>query len=523
MKYYGEKNNENLEYIKYEIEKFKKYFSRYLVLKKSKRIIRKNQFEYTFTHESPINEKNKYAIPKGKYYKPIGIYSTDIIEKSKIKELKKGIKKLLVTHKSHKFLNGSNSLDEIISNIDSIDDTYSSYFASIKCGRFDFITDKKINDVVDYFDIIIREFNASYLAIEVHIYLSKKKINDIIELINNNFCHKRGYIVDGFANSKKKSGGKKIKLISHYNNAHLKSEIINEKMIEIKWILFNELKKYIPLVLNSINIMPPSVNIYNTNIYPSDKDTRDFFSSVGINQYNGQFINEKEKLFFCTEITFRNRYPRKPTDLIFLVNEERCDSDDGFYSFGFKTMTYFEDIYQQLFKFLIVNTLIDKFASTCVYFKKLVNGLKVKRNKLKTLLIMRYKFELEIAWFKNVTSEIDWEIEKSHAIDKFAYEPNSRWYNVNRLVNKSIMGHKKIQKKIDLIQRDIDQKIQIIKHLDEFKSSKQNLIINIVMIVLTATTLFFILYPENTNIATTFAANTFTTISNLLRKLKMTY
>lgn len=513
LKYYGEIQNKKQEEFKYRAFKLQEYLPQFLTLNKEKRESKKTKYEYMFREKYRYKDKHTYSIPENKYYKPVGIFTTDIVEKNKINEIKKGLKELILKNTSHKFMGHFSSLDEIINSIDSIEDIFSSYYTEIRCGRFDFNNSNKLNEIIDYFDITIRNFNTSYLSIEVEIYIAENMNNKIKEIINNDYAHDRGFTRDIFINSNKKNGGKKSKSIIYYNNAHLKSEILNEKMIEIKWVLFNEIQKFLPLVLHNKNIMPPSVNIYDTNILEDEENSQVFLSSVGVDRFNGQYINEKEKLYFYTEVSSKFGLGKRNTDMIFLVNKNLYDNWDGFYSFNFRTMTYFQETYKDIYKSMIATTLFDEFATICIKYKKQLNNIPPRIYSLNKILKLRYNFESEITWYKNFANETDWHKEAKKVENIFDKKYETRGHNYTYLINTPLHGHERLNKFIKSIQQEIDRKLLAIGHLDEYNKSKMNTRINLIMLFISLITLILVVFPN-------FANELAGTIINILSNIK---
>lgn len=518
LKYYGEIQNKKQEEFKYRAFKLQEYLYRFSTLNKEKRELKKEKYEHMFSGKHKYKDKDTYSIPENRYYKPVGIFTTDLVEKNKINEIKKGLKELILKNTSHKFMGSFSSLDDIINSIDSIEDTFSWYHTEIRCGRFDFINSNKLNEIIDYFDITIRNFNTSYLSIEVEIYIAKNMNNKINDIINNDYAHDRGFTRDIFTNSNKKNGGKKSKSIIYYNNAHLKSEILNEKMIEIKWVLFNEIQKFLPLVLHNKNIMPPSVNIYDTNILEDEENSQAFLSSVGISQFNGQYINEKEKLYFYTEISDRDRLKKRQTDMIFLVNKNLYDNWDGFYSFNFRTMMYFQETYKDIYKSMIATTLFDRFATICIKYKKQLNNIQPRIYSLNKILKLRYNFESEITWYKNFANETDWYKEAKKVENIFDKEYETKGYNYTYLINTPLHGHERLNKFIKSIQQEIDRKLVAIGHLDEYKKSKMNTRINLIMLFISLVTLVLVIFPNFANELAYTIINILSTIKNKFLK-----
>lgn len=494
MKFYGVRRQKLNEDVNYLIARIGTLIKSFMVFDKDKRKQRKLWYKQLFKDKCSIGKYTSFSIPKGKYYIPISIVATDLVAKENISVLKKGVKKLLLKYTSHKFFGRQPSISEIFETIDEMDDTFTSWSTFVDCGRFDFSRNKKLSQYIDYFDIYIKNFNTSYLAVEIHIYLAEDIKNKLIEIINNDYKHERGFAINCFSHNSKKSGGKKSVSIAHYNDADLKSETINNMMIEIKWYLFNEISKYLPIILHKRNIMPPSVNLYKTNILYNDNSARVFWRSVGVSSFRGQFLSCSEKLFFETTISSKSTHGK--TDMIFIVNDETHQEQDGYYNFDFQVMIEFLEEYNQLYKLYLAYILNDVFAASCVKYRNKINKIKLKKNSFNKLLKIRYSFEKDMDWFKRFANETNWKKEQQRVEKIFDKKQCKRSYDYRVLTESPLIGQKKIKNSLDNIEKDIDQKLSIIEHINDYYRERKNSRINIVMLAISLTTLLFIIYPQ---------------------------
>ena len=233
----------------YSIEKLRRFCSQYTTLDKKKREHRKFNYIHSFVEPYKFRGEN-LGIPERKYYTPICIITSDLVLRENIPQIKSGLIKLLKKQYSHKFFGGQQSIDEILRNIEEMDDTLTSWYDCIDIGRFDFERDNTLNQDIPYFDVYIKNTNSSYLSIEFHLYLGDIFQRDLIQIINSNYINLKGYIVPGFMQNRKISGGKRTYNVTHYNNAHLKSDLIYESISLLKWRFYNKIQKYFPTILH---------------------------------------------------------------------------------------------------------------------------------------------------------------------------------------------------------------------------------------------------------------------------------
>lgn len=334
MRFYGILRKRYIEKIMYNIVKLKCFCSQYTTLNKERRDRRKFSYIRSFVKPYLFRDEN-LSIPEGKYYIPICIITSDLVLRENIPQLKSGLIKLLKKQYSHKFLGGQRSIDEILKNIENMDDTLTSWYDWVDIGRFDFERDSTLNQAISYFDVYIKNINSSYLSMEFHLYLADNYQKKQIQIINNDYVNIKGYVMPGFTQNRRISGGKRTYNIGHYNNAHLKSDLIYEKISILKWRFYNKIQRYFPTILHQRSINPPSINIYKTNINYLEETARHFWDSVGISGYQGQFIDESRKLFFKTNLS--GRYERNNrTDSIYVVNDLTMEHEPGYYSIDFQ-------------------------------------------------------------------------------------------------------------------------------------------------------------------------------------------
>lgn len=77
-----------------------------------------------------------------------------------------------------------------------------------------------------------------------------------------------------------------------------KSNQLYENLCIKKWLFFHEVNKFFKTFLHSSSEIPPAIIIYKTNIDYKNKDTRFFWLSIGIEDTEGQFLEDYDKLFF---------------------------------------------------------------------------------------------------------------------------------------------------------------------------------------------------------------------------------
>lgn len=495
MRFYGIKFKKRKEKFKFYVAKFKLFTLQFLALSKDKREQKRYWYNELFVDEFKLRKKN-YSIPTGKYYIPICVVTSDLILRENISDLQSGLIKLIKHQYSHKFIGGTQSIDEIIFNIENMDNTLNSWYNSVRAGRFDFENNRHLKRLISYFDVFIKNVNSSYLLLEFCIYPSKEFVRLLRNIIDNNFEDKHGYISYSFIQKGKISGGKQIPSICYYNDSGLKSDLIFENINILKWEFYNKIQTYFSTLLHTKELAPPSIEIYKTDISYSNKSASDFWDSVGITSFKGQSIDKNKKLFF--ETNHSERYNRHDyTDLLYIVNEETIEKKSGYYSFDFQIVTEFtENFSTAILKFETLYALNGLAARICIEYRQKLNKIKLKKNRFSKLLKLRYHYEKAIDFYKRYINDDIWKESESKIANVFNNKYNFHSYDYRIITESSVISQKKIQKQITALEKEFDNKTAILQHLSDYKNERKNRKINIVMLVLSIITVIFIVFPE---------------------------
>ena len=529
MKYYGILRKRNIENLLYLITRIKLCCSIYITFNKKSREHRKFWYKKLFNEHHKFKDKDS-SIPEGKYYIPICIITSDLVMREDIPVLQAGLNKLLKKQYSHKFSGAYQSVDEILGHIENMDDTLTLWYDQIGVGRFDFESNNSLNTAISYFDVYIKNINSSYLSIEFHLYLSDGFKKMQTELINNNYSDDKGHIQSGFTNNSKKSGGKRAYTVAHYNDAHLKSDLICENFTMLKWRFYDSMQKYFPTLLHQKGSIPPSINIYKTNISSTDSTAGNFWSSVGILSFQGQFIDESKKLFF--KINNSGRYEHNyRTDLIYIVNEETMKREGGYYSIDSEIAYEFAETFDtSVFKFALLSALNDLIANEIVRYKTKgrlkyyfryffgergsavvprksfsgsyistipkLNKVKLQKNRLNKLLKLRYHYTKDIDFYRRFISDDIWIKAEESIVNIFEGKHLRHSYDYRILTESPIAAKNKILEQMNVMCAEFNDKTEILQHLSAYKNEGKNRRINLIMLLLSIATVVFIIFPD---------------------------
>lgn len=497
MKYYGVWQKKIYEATAYHFTKLKHFCLQYTTLDKKKRNWRKMDYEVNFRNPYRFKDKSS-AIPNGKYCSPICAIMYDTVLREDIPQLKSGLKKLLKRNLSHKFFGNAQSIDKIFTCIESMDDALTERYSWIHVGIFDFEEDHSLKDLISYFNIYIRNINSSYLVIETHLHFSSNFLKKQIDIINNDYKNKTGHVYPALMKNQKVSGGKQFRVVCHYSDSDLKSDLIYENFSILKWQFYSRLQKFFPTVLHSRGTPPPTVYIYKTNIHYTETDTKEFWASVGVMEYAGQFIeNYSRKLFFKIQQSGRYNLRGKPSrDVIYLVNDETMEHLAGYYSPDIQIVDEFAMEFSDLIcKFLLLEVMNDTVVSKLVAHKHKLQKIKLKKNKLHELLKLRYLYERDVDFYRRYTHDNIWREPQKMISHIFINHRGFKIYDYKYLTEAPIVVKERIVEQMGMISEEFDSKISILQHLSAYKSESENRKINLIMLFFTATTLLFVVFP----------------------------
>lgn len=502
MKYYGIDKRIKDEERSYLYAKSRLWVKSVIPGKHQKR--HRENYEYSFARSRGIGHNFYNGMPKGHFVRLNRFVTSDMIFREDIGKFKQGIIRLFRRYGGgSRFLPFYNtSFEETSKKIEQMDSTLLSWFTNLKCGVFEF-HGKRIHEVIDFFTINIRNVNTSFLSVEFSIYITAEKSRELNEIICEDYHHMRGYAFKSLAY--KKGGGTKTGFsLGHYSDEALKADRIYEWISKVEWEFFEEIKKYIPLYLHSKGIMPPRIEIYYTDI-DYHEDNRFFWLSIGVSKENGQFIDERQKMFFESHNSGRYGSVRNNLDRYLYVVK-----DDGIEEGQLKSVkdhVYFhmDDFAGEYFKFMFLHVLSKEAADSLVSFKRRLDPIKLKKNRINKLLKLRYQFERRIDPFIRCYRDDIWDdsigilgYEIYQGSDRFLRSVSCAFVTTYKGVMKGISaGAKHVDEDINVIRKDFDDKQQILQHLSDYRNNTRTLWINILMLLIAVLTLFFVIFPEN--------------------------
>ena len=223
---------------------------------------------------------------------------------------------------------------------------------------------------------------------------------------------------------------------------------------------------------------------------------------IGIEDYQGQFVDERQKMFF--ENTLSGRYGKLYANnrLIYIFK------DDGIEIGQFesiKDMVYYhiEEYAIDYFKFMFLDMLSREAGKTLVEYKHKLDNIKLKRNNLESLLKLKYNFSMEIDDFNRYKRDDIWDKSKKRFADVYAYSDRVADHALNHFFishkifcDNATYESRKIDEDIDMVLAEFEEKKMILQNLADYKNTASSLRLNVIMTIFTAATLFFVIFPD---------------------------
>ena len=522
MKYYGLKRKCFKERIIYTYAKQRAHILCKIPGKQKKFWTRNYKMifgEYSFAKH--MKEKHNNEIPKDGELELRQLVICDLIRREDIKSLQAGVRHLIKHRRANRFLGGSiDGLDEICRKIETMDSTLLSWYNKVECGIFEF-KKHSLEKEIDYFILNIGNVNSAFLAVELVVYPTEEKKKELQELIYRNYSDEKGYAFSTLTGKKGKNGAHANYSVVHYNNASLKADKIYEIISCLEWDILDELVSHIPFLLHGKGIMPPRMEMFYTNIDYREKN-HEFWPSVGIQEYNGQFIDERQKIFFEVELSGRYEKAELNNRMIYVIKDDDIEfgqlqsvKDEVYYHMRDYSLDYF--------KIMFLRILTREAGKQLVFYRRKLDKIKLKRNQLDQLLKLKYNLSKNIDNYNKYIRDEMWERIDNRLQEIFqenseitSKAKHNYFISMKSYVQHSISDKKKIDKDIDILYREYDDKKEILQNLADFKNIRRSLLLNILMLFVSVVTLTFVVFPNRAKVLAETIRNIYNWILHLL-------
>lgn len=393
----------NKENRKYQIAKFTSYLQMMLSFGEKRK---QRRWSYSIFEKDFPFDRNNNSLSESKYFKPTDIIVYDLIQKGDLPKVKKGLDKLFRKCYSHKFLGGSGSEDNIDNLINGLDQTLHSGNSWYNIGLFDFAYNEEIESYIDYFQICFHNFSSSYTAIEMRIVLAEKFVNEISCFIREQYKKPGMSIHRHWGKNRKKSGAKiSYGISSGVQSECAKSQIVYEQLQYVKKKFLKKIANYFPLLQYSKYKDVFGLNVFETNITPSDRLEESVYSGLGLNEMHGFFMSEAERLYICTE-TMRSEDGYE-SEMMFIYNPNLI-SDYSIYMTPHNmvltqlTMDYLLEIY----RVVLLKDIGIRYRNLISRYRNRINKCKINKRQHKKLLKIQYQLNQDFYDFKKIDEEL---------------------------------------------------------------------------------------------------------------------
>ena len=524
MKYYGIKKRNEKEYRNFRLFERYRYYPQYIPGKNQKN--RQESYRMTFCdHRMGLDFDN--SIPEGKQLLLTNIFTSDLLLRENVQIIKKGLNRLLKELYSNRFITGGfDGVDDFLRKIEKMDSTLSVWYNSIECGPFEFKKGCKARENIDYFMLYIKNINSSFLSVEANIILTDSAQKKFKEIAYSKFAGFNKFVHSTLGRRANSIGCRTSRTVVSYNEDARKADELYEYIGCIKWEFYDELERYFPIILHKKGIEPPSINVLNTDIhYAEIRDRkRPFWESIGIREYSGQFIDEYSKMIFNGDLSGRydewNNY-----NLTLIMNKSRIPEEKRI--FCDSTLDYHLTSYgYYYFKFIFLDILSRYLGKTIIKHKYKLDKIKLQKRKFGKLIKQRYKFERDIDLYKRYIRDDIWTQSERKLTEIYGENErirknaiHDRTYSYKNFIDKTLAEKNTIERRINDLEADFEEKINILEHLSAYKVNWKNWVLSLLMLVLAAATLFFVLYPDLAPIAGTYLHKVLEVIRQWLKNI----
>lgn len=498
MKYYGLKYKNDKENCLYFYARSRAKLLSILPSKRKK--YWKDNYELIYKDEYYYKGDDN-SLPENASFDLCSVVVADLIRREDIKQLQKGVRLLLKRRRSNRFLTAPiEGLDEICKKIEQMDASLLSWYNTVDCGRFEF-KNHSLESSIDYFSMKICNVNSGYLSLVFSIHLSKEKIEKLEQLISCYYVDDRGYASQTMTGKRNTTGAYKNYTLVHYNNNALKADKIYEFISYIEWDFLQELSSLFPFVFHNRNVMPPRIETYSTNI-DYRNDNRYFWDSIGIADYQGQFLDERHKVFYENRLSGRYGNLHRNNRLIYIFKDDEIEIGH-LKSIKDKVYHHINEYAIEYFKFIFLDMLSRETGKILVEYKHKLDKIKLKKNQLESLLKLKYELSMEIDDYSRYKRDNIWERAEKKLDEVYAYSDMiagfaSRAFYISHsdFCNGAIYESEKIDKDIDVVLFEFEEKKHILQNLSDYKNTANSMRLNVIMMIISAVTLYFVIFPD---------------------------
>lgn len=508
MKNYGINKKKKKEHLLYNIARLNYSILKRITTSPNRKYYYNELYNRHFVSKTPLFHRS-CAIPSQKHCTPVYLITSDLVLRDNLPALKKGLIQMLKKDYSHKFIAIGPSIEDVSKHIEEMDDTLTWSYGSINIGIFDFDRYSKLASHISSFDLKINQVNSSYLAIEAHLHFADDFADQIQRIINSDIEQQKTYISHGFRRNNKKSGGKSTYTLCEYDPPSQKADTIYEMLAGLKWLFYNKIQDYFPTVLHSAGYVPPGILLYQTNIEYQNETATNFWSSLGMNNFESQFVNEAEKIFFKMKLS--GRYERHTnTDMIYVYHEDKIAIESGIADLKYQMKEKLSWSYARyFFSFSFLEIFNGIYSKKLISFKHELNRIKLKKHCFHKLLKLRFIFERDMDLYLRYITDVDWKRSKKPIEELFKKKKPRSTADYRIITDLPVSSSSIIETRIENLAKEFDTKGGVMQHLIDYKHETRTRRMNFIMFIIAALTLALVIYPEWSTLIADFISDIF--------------
>lgn len=285
----------------------------------------------------------------------------------------------------------------------------------------------------------------------------------------------------------------------------------------VEWEFMNELNKVFPFVFHNRDVIPPRIETYRTNVDYHD-DKRCFWNSIGVDEYDGQFLDERHKVFFNNNLSGRYGRLYSNNRVIYIFKDDEIEPGQ---LKSIKDEVYFhiKEYAIEYFKFIFLDMLSREAGKALVKYKHKLDKIKLKKNQLKTLLKFQYMLSMDIDDYSRYKRDDIWTQAEQNLCEAFKYSNNMAesadrrfFVSCSDFCRSAVKESEKIDEDIKVVLYEFEEKKSILQNLADYKNTSKSMKLNIIMMIISAATLYLVIFPDKANEI----ANIFTNIISFL-------
>ncbi|WP_338659666.1 hypothetical protein QJR30_01560 [Paraclostridium sordellii] len=434
-----------------------------------------NRWYESMNRENNISEVDR--IEKDINLKITDIFIEDLIAIDKIDLAKNGLNKFLNKFHNHIWTN-NDVLEDFVLDIKSNYKT--GRWSNIGIAQFD--DNHKLSKYIEYINLNLESFTSSLVRINIHINLKERYDEELKSILDHEYedvyslINYKGYSRNIF---------KSINVIESNGETYRREDVQN-KLIYLKYMVLDELSKYVPLYFHSRRIIPPSIEFFEGKLVfgDSSRELNSYLEGLGINKYIGfKHGCSKDLKWEVYEEIFKTNFDSN--SMKFIVDKEKIKERWNGDFLGDK-----QDISRYMFIPLILET-ISKDIYNCLGHYKIQISKNIKEKfKYKHLFNIRYDIEKASSTLSNLIHEISFTKLNKKKMKLETYFDFIEDKNiVNNLFRSSEKMLNELEKDIDLNRKLIDDTISLLSIKSNRKAQTITIVLTVITVLLTIATL----------------------------------